>query len=332
MATHLQNGSINLFYIVWIVAGVGVLIWAWLFIQTPNQAKLENHIFAPQTIDPNVLKAAIALMEDYAKPVVRGRLTNVVPSEETQSFMGGSVYLPKGEAYPHDSLGDKMVFLIQVNLADTPDLPGLPPVGIIQLFARADCQLGASANEDVAFYYWPNPSELLVRHEPIEIDFPEDVLLFRIDRKNGKFDMAGPVDIHRQGRVVSFEVPVAKHLPSPYDFPVASRLSDIYGKMADWSHLHSYAKNYNQPADLTLGGYPVFSQSDPRFPGLIGEDGMIREDHEKRSAPKFQNNILTLHSDLKLMIWDGGTLNLMTQGPALDEGRIQDFLYEVSGH
>lgn len=64
----------------------------------------------------------------------------------TDSKVGGTPYLPRGEAWPVGSEG-AMVFLAQINCTELKDLPDFPHTGLLQFFIGADEVFGADFDE-----------------------------------------------------------------------------------------------------------------------------------------------------------------------------------------
>ena len=58
-----------------------------------------------------------------------------------QSKVGGVPYLPLDAAYPHNKAGEPLAFLAQINLAEIPPLPHFPAQGILQFYIDANDDL-----------------------------------------------------------------------------------------------------------------------------------------------------------------------------------------------
>ena len=65
----------------------------------------------------------------------------------TASKVGGTPYLPRGEAWPVDGAGKPMVFLAQVDCAGLAALPDFPHTGLLQFFTGADDVFGAEFDD-----------------------------------------------------------------------------------------------------------------------------------------------------------------------------------------
>ncbi|MEA5574309.1 YwqG family protein [Calothrix sp. UHCC 0171] len=83
------------------------------------------------------------------------------PLELWQSKIGGYPYLPKGTSYPVDrETGEMMMFLMQVNCAELPQIDGLPlpQHGILQFYLGLDVPMCALSPEKHRILYFPEIS------------------------------------------------------------------------------------------------------------------------------------------------------------------------------
>ena len=84
------------------------------------------------------------------------------PLELWQSKIGGHPYLPKGTSYPVDrETGEMMMFLMQVNCADLPQVDGLPlpQRGILQFYVGLDVSMCELSPEKHRVIYFPEVSQ-----------------------------------------------------------------------------------------------------------------------------------------------------------------------------
>lgn len=76
------------------------------------------------------------------------------------SKVGGAPYLPPEAAIPTDSNGTSMWLLAQINFADLGGMPGYPTEGLVQFFIAGDDLFGMDLDDQVAqrgfrVVYWP---------------------------------------------------------------------------------------------------------------------------------------------------------------------------------
>lgn len=80
------------------------------------------------------LPAAEPALAALARPMARLSASSTPAGGATTSYVGGHPYLPEGEEWPHDRAGRARVFVVQVNFAEVPVLPGFPTSGLLQWF------------------------------------------------------------------------------------------------------------------------------------------------------------------------------------------------------
>ena len=68
----------------------------------------------------------------------------------TDSKVGGTPYLPRGEAWPVCSYGAPMTFLAQIDCTQLKDLPDFPHAGLLQFFIGTDDVYGADFDDQIA--------------------------------------------------------------------------------------------------------------------------------------------------------------------------------------
>jgi uncharacterized protein YwqG len=204
-------------------------------------------------------------LADHWTEIVSTRLDYIkiiaIPSTDikrTQSYFGYYPYLPKGTEYPSDYRGQLMFPLAQINFSETPFLKNYPEKGILQLFISMDHIYGMNFEEQ------DNQQGFCVRYydniDGIEI---VDDLSF-IDTV---FDFAtGPCPLYDPHKL-------AFSLESDYlGLYDLGHTSKIGFKVNEW--IKSSSENQEELEDELfekfssaghkIGGYPFFSQSDPR--------------------------------------------------------------------
>ena len=81
--------------------------------------------------------AAGLVRDDATRTGLLRRRTPVCPPV-TGSYVGGHPFQGEGAEWPQDADGWPMHFVVQVNFADVPPLPGFPTGGLLQMFVRDD--------------------------------------------------------------------------------------------------------------------------------------------------------------------------------------------------
>ena len=189
----------------------------------------------------------------------------------TDSKVGGTPYLPRGEAWPVCSCGAPMTFLAQIDCTQLKDLPDFPHTGLLQFFVGTDDLYGADFDGQTAQLGY----KVFYREAVDPSVTPADVALPQPTDDEERYTPLGD----RPCRVVFgqpreqalpegdhlFETLFVqawnqrrpeKHLNSIWDFyglfPKEERDYDIFTLKSELKTGHR------------LAGYPFFIQNDPR--------------------------------------------------------------------
>ena len=190
----------------------------------------------------------------------------------TDSKMGGTPYLPRGEAWPVCSYGAPMTFLAQIDCTQLKDLPDFPHAGLLQFFIGTDDVYGADFDDQIAqlgyqvFYRetvdpsvtvadiaHPRPSDDQERYTPLG-DRPCRIVF---------------------GQPREQELPEGDHLFEMLFLQAWNQRRPEKPLNSIWSFYGLFPteeRDYNifalDPAAITTGhrmdGYPFFTQNDPR--------------------------------------------------------------------
>lgn len=174
-----------------------------------------------------------------------------------QSKFGGDPYFPLGLQYPKDARRKAMVLLAQINFSETPTLKSFPEKGVLQFYISGEDDLFGADLDNLA-----NQANFRVFYFPDVIE-DETQLVTDFDFVR-RYD-ACPID--KQSALI-FNVQQALIPTSDYQFkskifnlnPEDKR--ELYGMQAEF--YEAYDKLFLS-AGHKLGGYPYFTQSDPRY-------------------------------------------------------------------
>ncbi|MEZ5855523.1 MAG: DUF1963 domain-containing protein [Hyphomicrobiaceae bacterium] len=222
-------------------------IYKWLYGKRGRAA-----LGAPAPLVPDVLQPFVAAINRTMLPVMGAGFDHDAAAVATGSRLGGRPWWPKGDPYPLDQDGKPLYLLIQINFDEMPRFSPFPETGLLQLFIGGDPLFGANLDDPTrpagfrAIYHSsldrPHEAKAGVRsvaksaHLPLEHPLNPIGLAFEADQM--------PVD------------------PSDYRFaqllPEIAGDEDLVEAYADWlvSDL--------APSAIRLGGYPTFTQDDPR--------------------------------------------------------------------
>ncbi|AZB41957.1 DUF1963 domain-containing protein [Bacillus sp. FJAT-42376] len=246
-------------------------------------------------------------LEKYMVPFVsitakKGR------AELFQSKFGGFPYLPKNVEHPKDEKGLPMKLLAQINFSEVPPLEDFPERGILQIFL--------SASDDVYGLDFDNP----VSQKNFRILYHEEILAAeQIVTDFSYHHHSEDEDFPLEGEaVLSFEKSAETISSSDFRFEqvdvdtdeVTEEGTDIEELM--WEALSGQGHK--------LGGYPFFTQYDPR-------------DGDKT----FKNHLITLiqidtDDHIDLMWGDAGVANFFITKEDLLNKNFTNVLYNWDCH
>jgi len=171
--------------------------------------------------------------------------------------LGGQPYLPIGEEIPKDSEGNYMPLLLQVNLKNI-DLEGYPKKGILQIYT----------DKDVNY-----PCEYAVRYYEEGLEYQTDLPDVDVSNYivNKSFKIKTEKDTcHMMPGDYRFVDIVCKIVKDLYNVDVNNfgQLDDFFGDF-DW---YGKARDMVKVHPCNIGGYPDFTQNDPRNSRIKNKD------------------------------------------------------------
>lgn len=263
-------------------------------------------------------------MEEYKKPLEEFiRLTTVprvkiqaVPGKTslTQSKFGGTPWLPEGISYPYSihKNGDRipLILLAQLNFAEMPAMPGFPKTGLLQFFIDgSDTLFGAdfdrpTRQEGFRILYYPeNPESVKGLQSPPAFT-SEETEYFPVQTEHRLSFTAG------------------NEAMGTMDFRFDRTFLPLYNR---YNHTH-FTESYQledtayEKIDEALnagghktGGYPFFTQSDPR--------------NYDDPSKEYTILLLQIDSDKKIMWGDQGVANFFITPADLEKRDFSRVLY-----
>lgn len=161
-------------------------------------------------------------------------------------------YFPKNLTYPTNFKGEYLQLLAQLNFAEIPSLDKFPQSGILQFYIdRNDECYGLDFNNPF------QQDKFRVLYFPEIDDNPENLCtnfdFLATDKPNYYFPIRGEFSLQFTSKVEPI---------SPFD----QTLSQILQQSNSFRELYAqfYEQNFNEMGHK-LGGYPDFTQSDPRI-------------------------------------------------------------------
>jgi len=212
---------------------------------------------------PKLLRPYRQQIEATLQPVVELSLSEE-PMSAWSSKIGGVPYRPNSEVWPLDPAGSPLSFLAQLNFAELPALEDFPTVGLVQFFIGTDDTMGcrfAGADQPQDTYrvlYFENVVQDESQLDASLPTWPEGAYWNSPLPKDKTFKVTGKlVEMPITARDRSFEAQVdidfldASASPNE-DLQLGEYLEEQYRDMSEVGH--------------QLGGYPIFTQEDPRTP------------------------------------------------------------------
>ena len=191
-------------------------------------------------------------LEEIAKteqPIIAIGVEEMAPVSTLASRMGGLPWWPAGDPFPRDAKGNPLFLLTQIDFSETPPLDPFPRSGLLQVFIAADDLYGCDVEN-------PNRSEgfTCVYHTDLERRALDDFSFLTVAPGSGFLPLEEPL----RARALSFALDTMTIDCSDY------RFEKLLPEIAADDALHEAYCDFVQPPALRLGGYPTFTQTDPR--------------------------------------------------------------------
>jgi uncharacterized protein YwqG len=221
-------------------------IYKWLYGPRGKAALLDPPdplLDLPAELD--TYRAAIAAT---VLPIIAIDTSELVPRSRTASQLGGRPWWPKALPYPaaKDS-GEPLYLLAQINFADVPPLLNFPTAGLLQVFIAADGALGCDYENPLA-----SPGFHCAYHTDLKQAARTDLAF--LAREPGNSPLGTPLI----ARAMSFQRDAMAVDPSDY------RLTELLGVLVDDDEAFEAYCEWHAAPPIRLGGYPTFTQADPR--------------------------------------------------------------------
>lgn len=196
------------------------------------------------------------------------------------SKIGGTPYFPKDAEYPkgrkYEFDGKPLVLLAQLNFEQLPHIPDFPTKGILQFFIAADDLYGMS----------PDYGSSLAKQDNFRVIYHENIitnesqLMSAEDMPSYSKDDGYYLPFHGAYRLTALEPDVMRASIYDYRFDevFVNCYNELYSKDVEdiWDIIeddeyYSTLMERNGELDSFIGGYPVFTQDDPRYDDSISD-------------------------------------------------------------
>jgi uncharacterized protein YwqG len=233
-----------------------------------NAAPDEATLGKPTAADIDAFIAPqLARLEATRRPVIRIELMPMSEDELRISKVGGRAYWPRGQRYPTGADGRALYLLAQIDFAQVPATDGYPNHGLLQFYIADTDSYGMnfdggmneaalSRQRDYRVVYWPD-----TQADPEAMTLPPSNLL--------------PHDPDKPRRMVfSVETELLTLEDHRFDGLFAGNAYAAIESYAtahdlDQDALHEALSERFRGSGHKLGGYPFFTQTDPRSDGAL---------------------------------------------------------------
>ena len=218
------------------------------------------------------IEQVLECVNDFLPPMPAVRFT--VETGEPGIFdskIGGTPYFPKDMEYPKGQknafAGQPLTLLAQLNFEQLPAIPDFPTKGILQFFIAADDLYGMSSDYGEGMTRQENFR--VIYHENIITDetqllSADDIPTYTGDAE-GYLPFTGTYKLTphapEQMPVTSWDFRFSEAFIKSYNELTDEPIEDIWE--LDDEICDKIFENPNTP-DAVIGGYPVFTQDDPR--------------------------------------------------------------------
>lgn len=225
----------------------------WLFGDRGKAFEEAEHSEAKALLAPFAERIAATKL-----PVVAISLSDDLPAHAAASQLGGLPWWPANISYPcHKESRAPLFLLAQINFADTPKLDPFPERGLLQFFIAASDLYGCDFDNPQN-----GPGFACIYHEDVSGARLTDLSFLKLEAGDYL-----PLEAPLKPLPMSFSQASMTIDPSDYRFDML--LPEIAG---DDDLREAYFELQKTPA-LRLGGYPTFTQTDPRFYGNASKYG-----------------------------------------------------------
>ena len=212
--------------------------------------------------------------------------------------IGGVPYFPKDMAYPCGTTGvfagHPMTLLVQLNFEKIPHIPDFPTKGILQFFVSPDDLYGMSAEQSEMA---EQKDFRVIYHETILTDETKLLSPDEIPQYTGEEECFMP--FKGEYRLIPHEPETVS--PTVHDFRFEDAFVKCYNEIADEpiEDFYDLDDEIVEPLylsvtsfDAVIGGYPVFTQSDPRFDKRFSDCDTLLFELDSVYLPEQDLNIL----------------------------------------
>lgn len=202
---------------------------------------------------PDELLVYKKAIESTIKPYIEIKANPDNSLKFWQSKFSGFPYLPKDFQYPRDSKGQLMLLLAQINFSETPKLKPFPEEGILQFYISNESDVLGLDYEDLT-----KQKDFRVIYFPDVLEDENQLLV--------NFNLPPHSDIFPLKKACSLIFNL-RYAPMPVvDYQFKSKIlgQNVPKSTADLYSIMDQYKKIFKSSGHKIGGYPYFTQNDPR--------------------------------------------------------------------
>lgn len=206
---------------------------------------------AARRVQQDALAPFAARITASELPIISIATSAESPREASGSRLGGTPWWPKDRPYPRDVKGAPLFLLAQINFAEAPRLDPFPQRGLLQIFIGAGDLYGCDLDNPLK-----SPGFACIYHEDFAGPRLTDFSFLTLGAKDYL-----PLEKPLEARAMTFTP--GRMTIDPGDYRFETLLPEI---ASDESLSEAYFEQRSVPA-IRMGGYPTFTQTDPRSYG-----------------------------------------------------------------
>ena len=269
---------------------------------------------APKLTPEQVSAILDKLHKQTAQPAIKINIQEADDLPLTASKFGGVPYWLPEMPYPVDKQGNKLLLLAQINLSEMPPLPDFPTTGLLQFLMTQNVYEmnfynNPTRQDDWRVVYHAEINPAIDESSVLALNIPYAPQIFD-DEDDGGFPVDTqyrlsfePAEIRIGTECIGFDKALknaAKEVGIKLNKNDLSDLEVLFGEKA-WEKIKQHT------VENLIGGYPDFTQTDPR---------------DERKYKKHSVLLLQIESDEGIMWGDCGVGNFFIRP---DDLRKKDF-------
>lgn len=186
-------------------------------------------------------------------------IADAPPASPLSSRLGGQPWMADGEDWPLSRSGRPMIFVAQINFAETPPLPDYPGAGLLQVFIADDDQWGMNYDNqlegDIRTIWRPEPVSGGARPHP---EWERDMSPFH------------GLEPELKGRAITFRT--GHMAPCIMDARVDHMVPDWW-RAENSGEIETLLEQQtpDEPGPVYVGGHPRFTQQDVRDDAALAD-------------------------------------------------------------